>query len=268
VLALLHDSTPGGFTATVHDWTDLPAMLSQVPDGARRAGFGGLGLLIDAISERPSTAHLSSSLQLDGAGRYRIDYPGRERHLPAIVACDGDHCWQVYQDRVTVGPAEPPPIGIAELLDPSWLLGCRLSGGTPVLAGDRQAYRINVARGATNPTLSPPSPFPAAVAVVDAGTGLVVRLTSYIGDRPVRRCELRDITPMAGDLTIDIPPDLPVTEKPGPGDRPPPGGPYRVSFPWKAVGAAAGHAATDVAKGAAKEAAKAAGDFLRRLSDR
>jgi hypothetical protein len=269
VLALLHDSTPGGFTATVHDWTDLPAMLSQVPDGARRAGFGGLGLLIDAISERPGTAHLSYSLQVDRAGRYRIDYPGRESRLPVMVACDGERCWQVYQDRVTIGLAEPPPIGVAEMLDPSWLLGCRLSGGTPVLAGDRPAYRINVARGAANSSWSLPSLFPAAVAVVDTGTGLMLRLTSYIGDRPVRRCELRDITPMAGDLTIDIPPDLPVTEDPGPaGGGAPLGGPYRVGFPWKAVGAAAGQAATDVAKGAAKEAAKAAGDFLRRLSDR
>ena len=214
VLALLHDSIPGGFTATVHDWTDLPAMLSQVPDGARRAGFGGLGLLIDAISERPATSHLSYSFQIDGAGRYRIDYPGREDRRPVMVACDGERCWQVYQDRVTTGPTEEPPTGIAELLDPSWLLGCRLSGGTPVLAGNRQAYRINVARGAASSSLSLPSLFPAAVAVVDAGTGLVLRLTSYIGDRPVRRSELRDITPMAGDLTIDIPPDLPVTEDP------------------------------------------------------
>jgi hypothetical protein len=186
-----------------------------------------------------------------------------------MVACDGERCWQVYQDRVTVGPAEEPPTGIAELLDPSWLLGCRLSGGTPVLVGERRAYRINVARGAANSSLSLPSLFPAAVAVVDAGTGLVLRLTSYIGDRPVRRSELRDITPMTGDLLIDIPPDLPVTEETGPGgDGHRPGGPYRVGFPWKAAGAAAGQAATDVAKGVAKEAAKAAGDFLRRLSDR
>jgi hypothetical protein len=273
VLGLLHDSTPGGFTATVHDWTDLGAMLSQVPDGARRAGFGGLGLLIDAISERPAASHLSYVFQIDGAGRYRIDYPGREDRRPVMVACDGERCWQVYQDRVTVGPAGAPPTGIAELLDPSWLLGCGLSGGTPVSAGDRQAYRINVARGAANSSLSLPSLFPAAVAVVDAGTGLVLRLTSYIGDRPVRRCELRDITPMAGELTIDIPPGLPVTEETGPGgDARPPGGPYRVGFPWKAAGAAAGQAATDVAKGVAKgvakETAKAAGDFLRRLTDR
>jgi hypothetical protein len=107
------------------------------------------------------------------------------------------------------------------------------------------------------------------VAVVDAEMGLVLRLTSYIGDRPVRRCELRDITPMASELTIDIPPGLPVTEETGPGgDARPPGGPYRVDFPWKAAGAAAGQAATNVAKGVAKETAKAAGDFLRRLTDR
>jgi hypothetical protein len=134
LLGLLHDSTPAGFTATVHEWTDLGAMLSQVPDGARRAGFGGLGLLIDAISERPATSHLTYSLQVAGAGRYRIDYPGREeRRRPVMVACDGERRWQVYQDRVTTGPAGPPPTGIAEMLDPSWLLACGLSGAAKII---------------------------------------------------------------------------------------------------------------------------------------
>ena len=36
VLQLLHDSTTSEFTATVHEWTDFGAMLSQVPPGARR----------------------------------------------------------------------------------------------------------------------------------------------------------------------------------------------------------------------------------------
>jgi len=266
VLALLHDSVPGGFAATVHDWTDLGAMLSHVPDGARRAGFGGLGLLINSITERPATSHLSYSLRIDEAGRYRIGYPGRDERLPVMVACDGQQSWQVYPDRVTTGPAEPPT-GIAELIDPSWLLGCGLSGGNPVLAGDRQAYRLNVVRGPVNSSLSIPTLFPAAVAVVDAETGIMLRLTSYIGDRPVRRYELRDITPVAGDLTIDIAPDLPVTEETGPGGHLR-SGPYRAAFPWKAAGAAAGQAAAGVATGVAKEAAKAAGDFLRRLTER
>ena len=269
VLGLLHDSTPFGFTATVHEWTDLGAMLSQVPDGARRTGFGGLGLLIDAISERPATVHLTYSLQVDGAGRYRVGFPGREeRRRPVMVACDGERCWQVYPDRVTAGPAGPPPTGIAEMLDPSWLLACGLSGGIPVTAGGRAAYRINVARGAAGPSLSVLWLFPGSVAVVDAETGLVLRLTSYIGDRPVRRCELRDITTTTGDLTIDIPPDLPVTEETGPGADRHARRPYRTGLPLKEAGAAAGQAAAVVAKEAAKEAAKAAGGFLRWLSDR
>ena len=109
--------------------------------------------------------------------------------------------------------------------------------------------------------------FPAAVAVVDAETGILLRLTCYIGDQPVRRYELRDITPVAGDLTIDIPPDLPVTEETSPGEHPR-SGPYRAAFPRKAAGAVAGQAAAGVATGVAKEAAKAAGDLLRRLTER
>jgi hypothetical protein len=84
VLQLLHDSTASEFTATVQEWTDFGAMLSQVPPGARRAGFGGLGLLMDSISERPATTHLISSLRMAGPGRYRIDYPDGDpprRHL-------------------------------------------------------------------------------------------------------------------------------------------------------------------------------------------
>jgi hypothetical protein len=265
VLQLLHDSTTSEFAATVHEWTDFGAMLSQVPPGARRAGFGGLGLLVDSISERPATTHQISPLRMAGPDRYRIDYTRDDQRSPVMMACDGQRCWRVYRDRVTTGPAAPLPSGIAEMLDPSWLLGCRLSGGASVLVGDRQAYRINVARGENGWPLAWPLIFPAAVAVVDAGTGVLLRLTSYIGEQPVRRCELRDISATAGDFTIDIPPGLPVTEETGPlGDEGHHGGPHRVGIPLKVVGAAAGQVAT----GVAKDAAKVAGNFLRRISDR
>ena len=265
VLQLLHDSTTSEFTATVHEWTDFGAMLSQVPPGARRAGFGGLGLLVDSIRERPATTHQISTLRMAGPDRYRIDYTHDDRRSPVMIACDGQRCWQVYRDRVTTGPAAPLPSGISEMLDPSWLLGCRLSGGASVLAGDRQAYRINVTRGEGGWPLGWPLIFPAAVAVVDAGTGVVLRLTSYIGEQPVRRCELRDTTAAPGDFTIDIPPGLPVVEETEPSeDEDHPGGPHRAGVPLKVVGAAAGQVATGVAKGAAK----AAGNFLRRISDR
>src|SRR5258707_1317505 len=146
VLALLHQGGPGAFTATLHEWMDLGAMASQTPAAARRAGFGGLGLLLDAVSEQPAATRLISALRVAGPGRYQIDHAYQPRRGPKTFACDGQHLWQVYDDKITTGPAEPLPGDIGDLADPSWLLGCRLSGGPPVMADDRPAYRINVAR--------------------------------------------------------------------------------------------------------------------------
>jgi hypothetical protein len=52
VLQFLHDSGTAAFDATLHEWFDLSAMLAPVPESARQAGFGGLGLLLDALTER------------------------------------------------------------------------------------------------------------------------------------------------------------------------------------------------------------------------
>jgi hypothetical protein len=53
--------------------------------------------------------------------------------------------------------------------------------------------------------------FPAAV--VGADLRLVLRLTSYIGTRPVQRHELRDVTTDVGEFRIKIPADLPTIEE-------------------------------------------------------
>ena len=88
MLHLLHaspDRWAPGITATLHQWHDIAAMLSQVPDGARRAGFGGLGFLIDAAAERIATVHMVFRLRLGGSGQYRIEpvicpgHPGPRR---------------------------------------------------------------------------------------------------------------------------------------------------------------------------------------------
>jgi len=55
--------------------------------------------------------------------------------------------------------------------------------------------------------------FPAAVALVDADLGLVLRLTSYIGANPVQRSELRDVTTDIGDFQVNIPSDRPVVQE-------------------------------------------------------
>src|SRR5260221_2142695 len=249
VLALLHQGGPAAFTATLHEWMDLAAMASQAPAAARRAGFGGLGLLLDAVSEQPAASRLISAVRVAGPGRYQIDHAYQPRRGPKTFACDGQHLWQVYDDKITTGPAEPLPGDIGDLADPSWLLGCRLSGGTPVLAGDRPAHRINVARGQAEWSFA--LTFPAAVAVVDAELGIVLRLTSYIGSRAVRRCELRDITTGSGGFRVDLPAGLPTVEATWPfNDYRHAGPPRPAGLPPTIAGLVARHAAAEAAEAA------------------
>ena len=93
--------------------------------------------------------------------------------------------------------------------------------------------------------------FPAAVAVVDAELGIILSLTSYLGGKPVRRYELRDVTSGPADFRVDLPPGLHAEPEP---DPPAPMGDVT---PLKAAGA--------VAHEVGKEAAKAVRNFLRRL---
>lgn len=218
LLALLHAGGPDELTATVHQWVDLGAMAAGVPASARRAGFGGLGLLMDAVSERPATAHLISSVRVAGPGRYQVDHASPRRRRPVSVACDGQRRWEVYADRVTTGPARPLPDEVAQLTDPSWLLECRLAGGELVTADGRPGYRVSVAPG---PGGRDGLIFRSAVAVIDAELGVILRLTRYLGGRPAERQELRDLGPGPRDFRVDIPPGLPVSPSSWHGGRRP-----------------------------------------------
>jgi hypothetical protein len=213
LLDLLHVGGPAQFAATLHHWTSLGALASSVPASARRAGFGGVGLLMDAIAGTPNTGHLVSRIRVAGPGKYQIDNAGHPRHGPVTVVCDGQRRWQIYPDKVTTGPAEPLPLYIRDLADPSWLLRCWLSGATTIRAAGRPAWRINAGRRLGEESSA--QLFPAAVAVVDTDLRLVLQLTFYIGTRAVQRLELRDVTIDTGDFQVKIPADLPVVEEPG-----------------------------------------------------
>ena len=216
------------FTATMHQWVDAAALLEAIPESARKAGFGGVGFLVDTILDTArdaGTAHQVGSVRIGGWDKYRIDltYPTRPRETPGrrpellTVACDGQRRWQVYADRVLAGPAGPPPEDLAELLDGSWLLECALSGGEEIAVGGRRGYRIAV-RGQTqlrSPLAVLDRLFYPAVAVVDARSGRLLRLTRYKGGKPVSRSELRDITPdESGDFGFEPPAGLRVVEEP------------------------------------------------------
>jgi hypothetical protein len=261
VLQLLHQSGSAPFAATLHEWLDLSAMVAQVPAGAQRAGFGGLGRLVGAIAGEPTTGHSISALRVAGPDRYRLDHADEPKSGPKTVICDGEHRWQVYGDKVTVGPAAALPGEIADLADASWLLACRLSGGELVRVDDRPAYRVRLTRGDAqwSPSLMWSS---AAVAVVDAELGILIRLTTYGAGRAVRRLDLRDVAAGAGDIRADLPPGAPVAGEAGPFRRSGPGGDPLAGRNILA------DLAGGIGRQVAKEAAGAVRDLWRRLDGR
>jgi hypothetical protein len=221
------------FSAALHHWFDIPALLEAVPEPARRTGFGGVGLLVDAIRDAALDAgasHAVHRVRVGGWDKYRIDltrspWPsGRagsrewrdRRHEPLTVACDGQRRWQVFADRVVVGPAGPPTDDLANLMDGSWLLCCDLAGGDEIAVGGRRAFRVAVDGGDDPP--SPLTLFPKlcfrAVAAVDAETGRLLRLTLRKGGKPVVRFELRDIASgESDDFGFEPPAGLRVVEE-------------------------------------------------------
>ena len=215
------------FTATLHQWFAVDALLDAVPQGARGAGFGGVGFLIDAVREGADDTgigdlHSASTVRMGGWTRYRIDvtrtvtppprrrprwrgqHPGGVR----VIASDGDQRWNVYADAVTRGPARRAPEELTDLVDGSWLLAFALSGGEEVLVDGRRGYRVVARSWETRRPLVEwwERLFFPAVAVVDAETGRLLRLTRFTGGRPVIRLELRDVGPLPPDADFAFTP--------------------------------------------------------------
>ena len=236
---------PAPFTGTLHEWTDgevvAGAMLRAVPESARRAGFGGVGFLVDSIladdRDAGATAHNVYNVRVGGWDRYRVD---RVRRVPPVsaarlrvrhrrdseavtIACDGERTFKVFDDEVRVGPAsvldEGPHGDLRELLDGSWLLTCRLSGGAAVEIDGRAGYRV-VATAGPGPALGAPlSWLPAwwlpAVAVVDPSSGRLLRLTRYRDGKAATRLELRSLSDGgSADFGFTPPEGLPVVDEP------------------------------------------------------
>ena len=207
VLHLLHDSRAGGFTATLHRWQDFRLMMTRLPDGVRRLGFGAVGSFMDAASEQAPTIHRVSRLSFDGSGRYRLEpapspelAEGSSRPSGETAVGDGRGHWHIVGDEWQASADALPPDGLAKVLDASWLLEHRLSGGSETTVGGRRGYRLRVAPYA--PTV--PGTIFADDVVADAELGILLRVIWHTGSGVEAWFELRDVV-AGGDIRIDIP---------------------------------------------------------------
>jgi hypothetical protein len=138
------------------------------------------------------------------------------------VACDGQRTYRVFDDKVQVGPASTLDRGwrgyLPQLVDGSWLLGCRLSGGDAVEVDGRAGYRVIATTGTGPVDGGPLSWAPGwwlpAVAVVDASSGRLLRLTRYADGKAATRLELRSLSDGGSDDFGFTPPNgLPVVDE-------------------------------------------------------
>ena len=176
-----------------------------------------------------------SSVRIEGWDSYRIDRTYRTPRQRArrerrdnewlTVAFDGRQTYQVYSDRVHIGPSAPPPAELTDLADGSWLLRCHLSGGSAIVAGDRRAS------ASLSPAPGPPPLMMSSAPASRAGRRVRAAAAAYLLQRrkPVARCELRDITPGDGSgAAFEIPPGLRIVDESSGDDRPPPPPPVNL----------------------------------------
>jgi hypothetical protein len=235
------------------DFGALFEAIPESARGAGFGGVGFLvdTILSKARDSGLADGHEVRRLRIDGWDRYQIDTVLPIRWIEPVrpeasgegptwhhrgpmyrrtLAGDGTQTWEVYADQVLTGPPEPLPSEFVELLDTSWLLAYELSGAEEVrFDGGRRCYRVVVRKPeplptGMNPWLNPGMAnmlrlwtqlfFP-AVAVVDAESGRLVRLTRYKGGQPVLRDELRDVADLdaSGDFGFTPPEGVPVVEK-------------------------------------------------------
>ena len=179
---------PRELGATVREWHDTAVTMARMAEDVRAAGLGGVGNLIDAGfagADGKTVTRTDARLRISGPDRYRVDYLRRaDRSGLQVNACDGERYWRVFPDRILTGPAAPLGTQAAYLIYTGWLLRCRMSGARDLTYRGRRARQLRVTRGPGTEYKAGPLTYFPADAIVDAETGCLLRLISYIGDAP------------------------------------------------------------------------------------
>jgi outer membrane lipoprotein-sorting protein len=276
VLRALFRSGRAAFTATLHEWVDLVALGEQARTWTSDHGWGGIGAIARAFSDRVGTVHQVTRVSLAGDGRYRLEFlRDRRKYRPRVIVCDGTRRWREYDDRVIIGPALPLEQystngrEIARMVDTAVLLASHVTNVAETEVGGRRGFALRVAEGPYHDTTQQWLALPLggrqrdhslqdSDLVVDAELGIMLRMICYAGDKQASLLEFRDVALLpadGGEFAMDVPPGIRVEEFDG-GMLDELDMPHAMRFAIRSSASAAK---------AAESAAKAARDFLNSL---
>jgi hypothetical protein len=222
VLGALFRSGRAAFTATLHEWVDLASLGEQARRRTSDHGWGGIGSIAEAFSERAGIVHKVTRVSLAGDGRYRLEFLGGHRkNRPKAIACDGMRRWREYDERVIVGPALPLEQDgingreITRMVDTAVFLASHVSNVAETEVGGRRGFALRMAEG---PHRNAAQRLPDSDLVVDAELGIMLRMICYAGDKQASLLEFRDLALLpadGGEFAMDVPPGIRVEELDG-----------------------------------------------------
>ena len=203
---------PQKFAADLNEQADVKTMtrLGEAALSATELGSRTRWLWQSPGDAPPENVDRTARLQVAMPGCYRIDAVTDPGPKPVSTACDGNHLWLVYPDRIAVRPAAPPPAGISLIIDLAWLLhGYQLSAGETVTDSGRPALRVVAAltqKFARGPLSGTTIAADKVEATIDLQLGVALSQIWYVEGHPVLRTELSAVTPDVDPATFRIEP--------------------------------------------------------------
>ncbi len=252
------DLGPQRFCAELSEQADVVTMmrLARESFAATKAGSRTRWLWRPSDDRVHENVDLVARLAVAMPGSYLIEEAADPGDRPARIVCDGQRLWRAYSDYVAVRDAEPPPRGIAAIVDPAWLLrdpGQVSVLGDAVVAG-RPAMRVMVTTDPRPTSLSPLSgkgiTSDQVEVFIDRALGICLRQVGYYQEHPVLRTELTGLTTEFDQSVFEY--------------EPPPGTKVITGGLLAEAGQSPAHLALQLGKGAAALAAEVGRRWLSR----
>lgn len=208
------DLGPQRFSAELSEQADLVTMMRLAREYFVTTKFGGRTRWLWRPSDDDVLANVDrvARLAVAAPGRYEIKAITDAGDKPARIVCDGERLWRAYTDRVAVRAAEPPPRGIAAIIDPAWLLRepdqVRVLGDAVV--DGRPALHVSMVGDPpptnTGPLSGKPIMSDQVEVLVDRELGICLRQVGSYRGHPILRTDLTGLTTEVDQSVFDYEP--------------------------------------------------------------
>jgi hypothetical protein len=204
------------FSAELRTWADTTMSAEALKAAASKTSLAGVTRLAETMTERATTWQERDLVSVGLPHRYRIDYidGGYKPRKIRSEVCDGARRWRLFPGHVSVGAARPLPEDIGRLADPAWLLEWELTGSTEITVDGRRAYLIRVRPAGPAPRGRFARGFAMIVdtpveVVLDAESGVVLRLLTEQDGRPSSQHVLAGLTARPQSTAAEFQPEIP-----------------------------------------------------------